>query len=71
MGFASRPLDQRCALLKSCIFVILLSAVGLAEASIHVYRRDPFREVGNAYLLSGGSEGIAASNDRHGRSYIR
>jgi len=31
-----------------------------AEASIHTYDREPFREVGNAFLLSGGSEGIVA-----------
>jgi hypothetical protein len=30
------------------------------EASIHTYDREPFREVGNAFLLSGGSEGIIA-----------
>ncbi|XP_057493219.1 uncharacterized protein LOC130778730 [Actinidia eriantha] len=55
-----------------------------AEASIHAYDRDPFREVGNAYLLSGGSEGVVASSTptplvdneirslmRDGRSYIR
>ncbi|GJN04665.1 hypothetical protein PR202_ga22230 [Eleusine coracana subsp. coracana] len=30
------------------------------EASIHTYDREPFREVGNAFLLSGGSEGIVA-----------
>ncbi|KAI3448312.1 hypothetical protein Pfo_004977 [Paulownia fortunei] len=71
MGFASSPSDQCCAILKSCCFWMLISAVGLAEASIHIYERDPFREVGNAYLLSGGSEGIASSNDNQGRSYIR
>ncbi|KAG6536752.1 hypothetical protein ZIOFF_001820 [Zingiber officinale] len=31
------------------------------EASIHAYDLEPFREVGNALLLSGGSEGIVAS----------
>jgi hypothetical protein len=30
------------------------------EASIHTYDREPFREVGNAFLLSGGSEGVVA-----------
>jgi hypothetical protein len=30
------------------------------EASIHTYDREPFREVGNAFLLSGGSEGIVS-----------
>ncbi|XP_050378810.1 uncharacterized protein LOC126796089 [Argentina anserina] len=40
-----------------------------ADASIHIYHRDLFREVGNSFLLSGGSEGIAASPSS--RSYIR
>ncbi|XP_058191833.1 uncharacterized protein LOC131308824 [Rhododendron vialii] len=67
------------------IFALLISATGSADASIHVYDRDPFREVGNAYLLSGGSEGIVASSTAaplpadnaarssidDGRSYIR
>lgn len=68
------------------IFALLISATRSADASIHVYDRDPFREVGNAYLLSGGSEGIVASrtttplpgddNEAHssiddGHSYIR
>ncbi|CAN1324874.1 Transmembrane protein 87A [Linum perenne] len=33
----------------------------LASASIHIYNAQPFSEVGNAFLLSGGSEGIVAS----------
>ncbi|XAR53119.1 hypothetical protein NMG60_11021532 [Bertholletia excelsa] len=65
-------------------FAFLILSIGSADASIHVYRRDPFREVGNAYLLSGGSEGLVASRTttslpdiamltsiRDGRSYIR
>ncbi|XP_031249550.1 transmembrane protein 87B isoform X1 [Pistacia vera] len=32
-----------------------------AYASIHIYTTEPFREVGNAFLLAGGSEGLAAS----------
>ncbi|KAM7478898.1 hypothetical protein LguiA_027111 [Lonicera macranthoides] len=43
------------------VVVVALSAIGSANASIHIYGRDPFREVGNALLLSGGSEGILAS----------
>ncbi|CAL8997979.1 unnamed protein product [Prunus brigantina] len=39
------------------------------NASIHIYDNQTFREVGNAYLLSGGSEGIAASLSTG--SYIR
>ncbi|PWA53920.1 lung seven transmembrane receptor family protein [Artemisia annua] len=63
---------------------LLICASGYTRASIHVYDRDPFREVGNAYLVSGGSEGLAASrtpnplprhtdpvNVNDGRSYIR
>ncbi|KAK4405057.1 Transmembrane protein 87B [Sesamum angolense] len=70
MGFASSSSSQCCTVLKSCALLILVSAFLSTEASIHVYDRDPFREVGNAYLLSGGSEGIAA-NGHQGRSYIR
>ncbi|KAA8536522.1 hypothetical protein F0562_029000 [Nyssa sinensis] len=63
---------------------LLISSIGSANASIHIYEQDQFREVGNAYLLSGGSEGIVASriatplSDKaipstihDGRSYIR
>ncbi|XP_024980669.1 transmembrane protein 87A [Cynara cardunculus var. scolymus] len=68
----------------SLFIVLLLLVIESADASIHVYDRDPFREVGNAYLVSGGSEGLAASRittplPRHsspvtandGRTYIR
>lgn len=59
---------------------LLLLTVGTSDASIHIYQNELFREVGNAYLLSGGSEGVAASpsatsptqnNIRDGRSFIR
>ncbi|MQM04653.1 hypothetical protein Taro_037456 [Colocasia esculenta] len=40
---------------------VLAAAAAGAEASVHSYDFDPFREVGNAYLLPGGSEGIVAS----------
>ncbi|GMP39212.1 hypothetical protein CsSME_00010141 [Camellia sinensis var. sinensis] len=62
------------------IFAILLSAIRSADASIHAYHGDAFREVGSAYLLSGGSEGIVASRSatplagnaiHDGQSYIR
>ncbi|KAL8234567.1 hypothetical protein R6Q59_020667 [Mikania micrantha] len=69
---------------QSLSLVLLLFAIASTDASIHVYDRDPFREVGNAYLVSGGSEGLAASRvttplPRHsfsvtaddGRSYVR
>ncbi|XP_042456902.1 transmembrane protein 87B-like isoform X1 [Zingiber officinale] len=42
--------------------LLVAAAVTLGtEASIHAYDLEPFREVGNALLLSGGSEGIVAS----------
>ena len=61
------------------IFVILSVAAGRGiEASVHVYAGDSFRELGNAYLLAGGSEGIVASRYggsedqvRDGRAFIR
>ncbi|XP_073034416.1 LOW QUALITY PROTEIN: uncharacterized protein [Primulina eburnea] len=74
---AASSFSNQGAILNSLLPVILLVlvlAAGSAEASIHIYDRDPFREVGNAYLLSGGSEGVAASRvstDQRGRSYIR
>lgn len=71
MGFASSTFNQ-CAILISLFSVVLLiSALRSAEASIHIYDRDPVREVGTAYLVSGGSEGVAAPRSHAGRSYIR
>ncbi|CAK9151198.1 unnamed protein product [Ilex paraguariensis] len=80
MGFASTSVNRFVA---AGVF-LLISAIGSANASIHIYDRDPFREVGNAYLLSGGSEGIVASRNptplrphaihsspHDGRSYVR
>ncbi|PON50059.1 Lung seven transmembrane receptor-like [Trema orientale] len=66
----------------SVFFFLLLSTIAItAHASIHIYNNQTFREVGNSYLLSGGSEGIVASltttadDDssaiHNGRSYIR
>ncbi|XP_020528731.1 transmembrane protein 87A isoform X2 [Amborella trichopoda] len=67
---------------KGTLWVIL--AIGFViwtavDASVHTYYWETFRENGNAYLLSGGSEGIVASrvgtSERwgidNGRSYIR
>ncbi|KAG6514145.1 hypothetical protein ZIOFF_024486 [Zingiber officinale] len=60
--------------------LLIAAAVTLGtEASIHAYDLEPFREVGNALLLSGGSEGIVASRldalgplqIGDGRSYIK
>lgn len=43
-------------------FLLLLSlTVNLSNASIHFYNKEVFTDVGNAFLLSGGSEGLAAS----------
>lgn len=57
-------------LVSSLCIVILLSILHRngVEGSIHTYQYEPFKEVGNAFLLSGGSEGIVAS-DRN--SYIK
>ncbi|KAK8567873.1 hypothetical protein V6N13_105820 [Hibiscus sabdariffa] len=58
------------------IFLLLSTALTAANASIHIYRNQLFNEVGNAYLLPGGSEGLAASLSSEksvsdGRSFIR
>ncbi|XP_042403579.1 transmembrane protein 87A-like [Zingiber officinale] len=67
--------------LAAAIAVILFAAAAVprTSGSIHSYELEPFKEVGNAVLLSGGSEGIAASHiDARGpygigdgRAYIR
>ncbi|EPS67359.1 hypothetical protein M569_07416 [Genlisea aurea] len=57
--------------LNSCSFLLIILVFRAAEASIHVYEEEPLREVGNAYLLSGGSEGIVVSDVQKGLSYIR
>lgn len=72
-------LDSKISLILALL--VLVSAIVSTDASIHVYDLNLFGEVGNAYLLPGGSEGIAASispGDREvesrvhdGRSYIR
>ncbi|XP_058089661.1 uncharacterized protein LOC131236471 [Magnolia sinica] len=66
---------------KSAFFLLLLFSFSTVRASVHIYDQDAFREVGNAFLLSGGSEGIVASTDavrdqigsgtHDGRSFIR
>ncbi|OMO92067.1 Transmembrane receptor, eukaryota [Corchorus olitorius] len=58
------------------IFLLLSTALATINASIHIYQNQLFNEVGNAYLLSGGSEGLAASissdnSATDGRSFIR
>ncbi|KAJ3675618.1 hypothetical protein LUZ60_004660 [Juncus effusus] len=54
-----------CAILFSIVLFVNQNGV---DGSIHTYHFEPFKEVGNAFLLSGGSEGIVAS-DRN--SYIK
>lgn len=44
--------------------LLLACLIQLSNASIHNYNWESFQEVGNAYLLAGGSEGIAASRFR-------
>ena len=58
------------------IVVLLSTALTTINASIHIYQNQLFNEVGNAYLLPGDSEGLAASlsSDKSatdGRSFIR
>jgi hypothetical protein len=74
---------QRSGLPELLVAVSLLFSaivISTTNASIHLYDNEPFREVGNAYLLSGGSEGIfasltldnsVASSIHDGHSYIR
>lgn len=50
---------------------LILTLVSIVECSVHIYNHEPFREVGNSYLLSGGSEGIVASRSDDARSFIR
>ncbi|XP_054779224.1 uncharacterized protein LOC129287096 [Prosopis cineraria] len=74
--------ERQISLVRALLVVFVASLLFFtANASIHIYDKEPFKEVGNAYLLSGGSEGIVASlnaappsdplsiNDGH--SYIR
>lgn len=61
------------ASLSTAVAVLLIAGAligqGEVEGSIHTYEHDAFKEVGNAFLLSGGSEGIVASGG--GNSFIR
>ncbi|XP_027367589.1 transmembrane protein 87A [Abrus precatorius] len=65
---------SRSTFFAASLLYILSSLAFTTFASIHIYDHEPFKEVGNAYLLAGGSEGIVASQDNSihgGRSYIR
>ncbi|XVE94024.1 hypothetical protein REPUB_Repub01dG0244600 [Reevesia pubescens] len=58
------------------IFLLLSTALTTSNASIHIYQKQLFNEVGNAYLLPGDSEGLAASlfsdnSATDSRSFIR
>lgn len=59
---------------RNRIFFLLSLLLSLSlttiDASIHIYGNQLFSEVGNSYLLSGGSEGLAAS-ESEGQSFIR
>ncbi|XP_034702573.1 transmembrane protein 87B [Vitis riparia] len=62
--------------LPPLLLLLLLTFVSSINASIHLYDHQGFREVGNSYLLSGGSEGIVASFTpgtaiSHAHSFIR
>ncbi|RWR78598.1 transmembrane protein 87B [Cinnamomum micranthum f. kanehirae] len=50
------------SLLSSTFFIFFLTFSPSAESSIHIHDREPFKELGNSYLLSGGSEGIVAQS---------
>ncbi|KAI3851765.1 hypothetical protein MKX03_006438 [Papaver bracteatum] len=44
------------------VIAVVFSAIDGGNTSMHVYDLEIFREVGNAFLLSGGSEGIVSSS---------
>ncbi|KAF2293755.1 hypothetical protein GH714_004496 [Hevea brasiliensis] len=74
MDFAYRSRSYPILLLiLTYSFFFVSSTINLTNASIHIYDKESLNEVGNAYLLSGGSEGIFASDSStpNGRSYIR
>eukprot|EP00268_Persea_americana_P035464 TRINITY_DN35027_c0_g2_i2.p1 TRINITY_DN35027_c0_g2~~TRINITY_DN35027_c0_g2_i2.p1 ORF type:complete len:575 (-),score=92.26 TRINITY_DN35027_c0_g2_i2:355-1929(-) len=66
----------------SLLLLLVLSSITV-QASLHIYNGETFTEVGNAFLFSGGSEGVVASlpsnsvpekigsGIRNGRSFIR
>ncbi|KAE8706629.1 hypothetical protein F3Y22_tig00110391pilonHSYRG00117 [Hibiscus syriacus] len=66
-------IDIKCACIL--IFLLLSTLLTSIDASIHIYQKQLFNEVGNAYLLPGGSEGLDASlssddSATDGRSFI-
>ncbi|KAJ8754958.1 hypothetical protein K2173_015470 [Erythroxylum novogranatense] len=70
MGFLAFISIFKSLIISNWIIILTYSlVVSFANASIHIYRNEAFKEVGNSYLLSGGSEGIAARP--HATSYIR
>lgn len=50
-------------------FLLIFIFLSVVDGSVHVYGREAFKEVGNAYILSGGSEGVVSSHSRS--SFIR
>ncbi|GKV23849.1 hypothetical protein SLEP1_g33538 [Rubroshorea leprosula] len=67
MDFAPQYLTTIILILIS---ILLSSSLTTINASIHIYQDQLFNEVGNAYLLSGGSEGLSTSSS-DGSSFIR
>ncbi|RWW23093.1 hypothetical protein GW17_00012667, partial [Ensete ventricosum] len=74
------PMDLVAAAAAAVLVLLAVAAaVPRTAASIHAYDLEPFREVGNSVLLSGGSEGIVASEPdargpfriEDGRAYIK
>ncbi|EEC68075.1 hypothetical protein OsI_35935 [Oryza sativa Indica Group] len=51
-------MDLLCDHRLDALLLLLVGGGPAVEVSIHTYDREPFREVGNAFLLSGGSEGV-------------
>ncbi|GAB4848153.1 hypothetical protein Ancab_002820 [Ancistrocladus abbreviatus] len=61
MDFGAIRYGRLHPILLPLLTLFSLSAIHFVNASVHTYNREEFREVGNAYLLAGGSEGIVAS----------
>ncbi|KAJ4823277.1 hypothetical protein Tsubulata_028454, partial [Turnera subulata] len=65
----SRPNPPQKLVILCFTLLSFLIAIKSAHASIHIYNNQPFTEVGNSFLLSGGSEGLlSASSSRNAAS---
>ncbi|KAF9599847.1 hypothetical protein IFM89_001793 [Coptis chinensis] len=59
-------------ILSLVLLLVFSSDIKQVKCSIHFYDHDSFKEVGNSFLLSGGSEGIVSSSGSdETRSFIR